>query len=167
MNHKTVLTSFYLNITMYLSERGVQKKSYSNRNVIYHLRQSMKKLLIVDDNKDIRELVIATLDPSEYKIFEAADAMSAIAIATEEKPDFIIMDVMLQGNMNGIEATKTIKNNPLTRHCNVIMLTGTDEKWAQEQALEAGAACYFLKPFSPLDLLKRVEDLALNGEDGR
>jgi two-component system, OmpR family, phosphate regulon response regulator PhoB len=122
----------------------------------------MKKLLIVDDSKDIRELVIATVDTSEYKIFEAADAMRAIAIATVEKPDFIIMDVMLQGNVNGIEATKTIKSNPLTRHCNVIILTGTNEKWIQKEALKAGAACYFMKPFSPLDLLQRVEDIALN-----
>jgi CheY-like chemotaxis protein len=121
----------------------------------------MKKLLIVDDSKDIRELIIATLDPTEYKVLEAADAMRAIAIATVEKPDFVIMDVMLQGSINGIEATKTIKNNPLTRNCKVIILTGTNEKWVQKDALQAGAECYFVKPFSPLDLLQRVEDIAL------
>jgi two-component system, OmpR family, phosphate regulon response regulator PhoB len=121
----------------------------------------MKKLLIVDDSKDIRELIIATLDPTEYKVFEAADAMRAIAIATVEKPDFVIMDVMLQGSINGIEATKTIKGNPLTRNCKVIILTGTNEKWVQKDALQAGAECYFVKPFSPLDLLQRVEDIAL------
>jgi two-component system, OmpR family, phosphate regulon response regulator PhoB len=126
----------------------------------------MKKILIVDDNKDIRELVIATLDMSEYKVFEAADAMRAIAIATVEKPDFIIMDVTLQGKVNGIEATKAIKNNPLTRHCNVIILTGTSEEWAQQEALKAGAACYFIKPFSPLDLLQRVEEIALGCDAG-
>jgi CheY-like chemotaxis protein len=123
----------------------------------------MKKLLIVDDSKDIRELIIATLDPTEYKVLEAADAMRAIAIATVEKPDFVIMDVMLQGSINGIEATKTIKSNPLTRNCKVIILTGTNEKWVQKDALQAGAECYFVKPFSPLDLLQRVEDIALGG----
>lgn len=125
----------------------------------------MKKILIVDDSKDIRELVIATLDTSEYKVYEAADAMRAIAIATVEKPDFIIMDVMLQGKVNGIEATRSIKSNPLTTHCKVIVLTGTNEKWVQKEALQAGADCYFFKPFSPLDLLQRVEDLAV-GRDG-
>ena len=126
----------------------------------------MKKILIVDDSKDIRELVIATLDMAEYKVFEAADAMRAIAIATVEKPDFIIMDVMLQGKVNGIEATKVIKSNPLTKHCNVMILTGTSEKWAQQEAIEAGAVCYFVKPFSPLDLLQRVEDIAFSRETG-
>jgi two-component system, OmpR family, phosphate regulon response regulator PhoB len=126
----------------------------------------MKKILIVDDKKDIRELIIATLDMSEYRVFEAADAMRAIAIATVEKPEFIIMDVMLQGNVNGIEATKAIKNNPLTRDCNVIILTCTTEKWVQKEAIKAGAICFFVKPFSPLDLLQRVEDIALNCKAG-
>jgi CheY-like chemotaxis protein len=121
----------------------------------------MKKILIVDDSKDIRDLVIATLDSSEYKIFEAGDAIKAIAVATVEKPDFIIMDVMLPGNINGIEATKIIKHNPLTRHCDVIMLTGANEKTIQHDSIKAGATCYFVKPFSPLDLLQRVEDIAL------
>ncbi|HUI90648.1 MAG TPA: response regulator [Chitinivibrionales bacterium] len=124
----------------------------------------MKKILIVDDSKDIRELVIATLDTAEYKVFEAADAMRAIAVATVEKPDFIIMDVMLPGKVNGIEATKAIKANPLTKECTVIILTGTSEKWAQKEATKAGAACYFIKPFSPLDLLQWVEDIALRRE---
>jgi two-component system, OmpR family, phosphate regulon response regulator PhoB len=121
----------------------------------------MKKILIVDDSKDIRDLVIATLDTSEYKIFEAGDAMKAIAVATVEKPDFIIMDVMLPGNINGVEATKIIKTNPLTRRCDIIMLTGSNDSVLQREAIKAGATCYFVKPFSPLDLLQRVEDIAL------
>jgi CheY-like chemotaxis protein len=121
----------------------------------------MKKILIVDDSKDIRDLVIATLDTSEYRIFEAGDAMKAIAVATVEKPDFIIMDVMLPGNINGVEATKIIKTNPLTRRCDIIMLTGSNDSVLQREAIKAGATCYFVKPFSPLDLLQRVEDIAL------
>lgn len=122
----------------------------------------MKKILLVDDSKDIRDLVIATLDASEYRVYEAADAIKAIAVATVEKPEFIIMDVMLPGTINGIEATKIIKSNPLTKQCTVIVLTGTNEEWVQKEALKAGAACYFIKPFSPLDLLQRVENLALH-----
>jgi two-component system phosphate regulon response regulator PhoB len=122
----------------------------------------MKKILIVDDSKDIRDLIIATLDASEYKILEAGDAMKAIAVATVEKPDFIIMDVMLPGKINGVEATKIIKSNPLTRQCDIIMLTGTNEKEIQRDSIKAGATCYFVKPFSPLDLLQRVEDIALS-----
>ncbi len=121
----------------------------------------MKKILIVDDSKDIRDLIVATLDTTEYKIFEAGDAMKAIAVATVEKPDFIIMDVVLPGNINGVEATKIIKSNPLTRHCDIIMLTGSNNQVLQHEAIKAGATCYFVKPFSPLDLLQRVEDIAL------
>jgi two-component system, OmpR family, phosphate regulon response regulator PhoB len=123
---------------------------------------SMKKILIVDDSKDIRDLVIATLPSSEFKILEAGDAVKAIAIATVEKPDFIIMDVILPGMINGIDATKTIKSNSLTSHCDVIILTGTNEQSVQRDALKAGATCFFVKPFSPLDLLHRVEEIALN-----
>ena len=133
--------------------------------VITHSRtqDQMKKLLIVDDNRDIRELVIATFDPTEYRVLEAADAMRAIAIATVEKPDFIIMDVTLEGGINGIEATRTIKSNPLTKSCKVIILTGTDEKQVQKEALKAGAESFFVKPFSPLDLLQRIDSLSLGG----
>jgi two-component system phosphate regulon response regulator PhoB len=122
----------------------------------------MKKILIVDDSKDIRDLIVATLDTTEYKIFEAGDAMKAIAVAIVEKPDFIIMDVVLPGNINGVEATKIIKSNPLTRRCDIIMLTGSNNQVLQHEAIKAGATCYFVKPFSPLDLLQRVEDIALS-----
>ena len=73
----------------------------------------MKKILIVDDSREIRELVIATLETEEYKVFEASDGAKAIATALMEKPDFIIMDVMLPGLINGIDATRTIKTIPL------------------------------------------------------
>jgi DNA-binding response OmpR family regulator len=119
----------------------------------------MKKILIVDDSREIRELVIATLETEEYKVFEAADGAKAIAISLMEKPDFVIMDVMLPGRINGIEATKIIKSNPLTRHCTVIILTGADDNDVRKKGLDAGARDFFVKPFSPLDLLQKLEDV--------
>jgi CheY-like chemotaxis protein len=119
----------------------------------------MKKILIVDDSREIRELVSATLETEEYTVFEAADGTKAIATALLERPDFIIMDVMLPGKINGIEATRIIKNNPLTKHCTVLILTGTDDTTLREKGLEAGASDFFMKPFSPLDLLQKLEDV--------
>jgi two-component system, OmpR family, phosphate regulon response regulator PhoB len=119
----------------------------------------MKKILVVDDSREIRELVIATLETEEYKVFEASDGAKAIATALMEKPDFIIRDVMLPGRINGIDATRTIKSNPLTKDCTVLILTGTNDKNLRQKGLEAGASDFFMKPFSPLDLLQKLEDV--------
>ena len=67
-----------------------------------------KKILIVDDNNEIRELVIATLEVEKYHVFEASDGEKAVSLAMLEKPDVIIMDVSLPGEIDGIEATKII-----------------------------------------------------------
>ena len=69
----------------------------------------MKKILVVDDSKEIRELVVATLETEEYEVLEAPDGAKAIALSLVEKPDCVIMDVMLPGKIDGIEATKILK----------------------------------------------------------
>jgi two-component system, OmpR family, phosphate regulon response regulator PhoB len=118
-----------------------------------------KKILIVDDNNEIRELVSATLEVEKYKVLEAADGTKAISLARREKPDIVIMDVSLPGGIDGIEATKIIKHDPSTRHCTVLILTGTDDKKLKEKGLKAGASDFFVKPFSPLELLDKIESI--------
>jgi len=117
----------------------------------------MKKILIVDDSKEIRELVIATLEPEKYQVFEASDGAKAVALALLEKPDLVIMDIMLPGKINGIEATRIIKKNQATKSCEVLILTGTDDNNVREKGLRAGAIDFFIKPFSPLQLLEKIE----------
>ena len=117
----------------------------------------MKKILIVDDSKEIRELVIATLEPEKYQVFEASDGAKAVALALLEKPDLVIMDIMLPGKINGIEATRIIKKNQATKNCEVLILTGTDDNTVREKGLRAGAIDFFIKPFSPLQLLEKIE----------
>jgi DNA-binding response OmpR family regulator len=117
----------------------------------------MKKILIVDDSKEIRELVIATLEPEKYQVFEAPDGAKAVAIALMERPDLVIMDVILPGRINGIEATKILKRNQTTKNCVVLILTGTDDAKLKEKGLRAGATDFFFKPFSPLELLEKIE----------
>jgi DNA-binding response OmpR family regulator len=119
----------------------------------------MKKIMIVDDSDEIRELVIATLEVEKYQVFEAPDGAKAVALAVLEKPDIIIMDLILPGRFDGIEAIKIIKHNQATKDCTIIILTGTDDKKVMERGLKAGAIDYFLKPFSPLELLQKIESI--------
>lgn len=117
----------------------------------------MKKILIVDDQVEVRELVEVTLRVEDYRIFQAKSGEEAIEICKAEKPDLIIMDIMMPGGMDGLEATRVLKNDPETKDCIIIMLTAKGQQADREAGLEAGASDYFAKPFSPLDLIKKVE----------
>ena len=119
----------------------------------------MKKILIVDDRLEVRELVEVTLRVKDYQILQASSGEVALEMVKAEKPDLILMDIMMPGGMDGLEATRTIKNNPETKDCTVIMLTAKGQQTDREKGLEAGADDYFVKPFSPLDLIKKVEEV--------
>lgn len=117
----------------------------------------MKKILIVDDRLEVRELVEVTLRPGDYQILQAENAEKAIAVAKKEKPDLIIMDIMLPGGMDGLAATRILKNDPATRASTILMLTAKGQQVDREAGLDAGADDYFVKPFRPLELIKKVE----------
>jgi two-component system phosphate regulon response regulator PhoB len=119
----------------------------------------MKKILIVDDHKEIRRLVEITLRGEDYQILQAENGEKAIEIEKAEKPDLIIMDVMMPGKIDGIEATRILKNNPESKGCIIIMLTSKGQKEDIEKGFAAGADDYFVKPFSPLELIRKVEEI--------
>jgi len=119
----------------------------------------MKRILVVDDQKHVRELVEVTLASPEYEIFHAATGEEALKKAQEHKPDIILMDVMMPGEIDGLEATRRIKDNPDTKGCVVIMLTAKGQEADREAGMKAGADDYFAKPFSPLELMKKVEEV--------
>jgi len=119
----------------------------------------MKKILIVDDQVEVRELVEVTLRVEDYQIYQAESGEKAIEIAKAEKPKLIIMDIMMPGGMDGLEATRIIKNDPETKDCTVVMLTAKGQQADRQVGLEAGASGYFAKPFSPLDLIQKVEEI--------
>ena len=121
----------------------------------------MKKVLIVDDRLEVRELVEVTLRVKDYQILEASNAGEAIETVKAEKPDLILMDVMMPGAIDGLEATRILKNDPETRDCPIVMLTAKGQKIDIEKGLEAGAEDYFVKPFSPLELIKKVNHFML------
>ena len=118
-----------------------------------------KKILIVDDDSEIRELVDLTLGSNGYQIFHAANGPDAIETARMETPDLIIMDIIMPGTIDGLEATRILKNDPETRDKPIIILSGRGQEIEREEGLEAGATDYFTKPFSPLALIKKIEEV--------
>jgi two-component system phosphate regulon response regulator PhoB len=120
---------------------------------------NMKKILVVDDQEHVRELVEVTLSTADYEIIQAATGEEALKAAKEHKPDLILMDVMMPGEIDGLEATRRIKDDPETKDCVVIMLTAKGQQADRDAGLKAGADDYFAKPFSPLELMKKVEEV--------
>ncbi len=119
----------------------------------------MKKILIVDDQLEVRELVDVTLRVGDYEILKAESGEKGIEIVKAEKPELIIMDVMMPGGMDGLAAVRKIKSDPETKGCKVIMLTAKGQEADRKAGFEAGADDYFSKPFSPLELINKVEEV--------
>jgi two-component system, OmpR family, phosphate regulon response regulator PhoB len=117
-----------------------------------------KRLLIVDDKREIRQLVRATLEFDGWEVFEAETGDGAVSAAAQNKPDLVIMDMMMPGTIDGMEATRRIKAAPETAGCKVVMLSGSDIE-LRETALAAGVAEFIQKPFSPLDLMDKIGEL--------
>lgn len=117
----------------------------------------MKRILVVDDQPNIRQLVKISLRSADRQILEAESGEKAIAVAHAEKPDLIIMDLMMPGGMHGFEAVSILKSDPDTRECPVLILTARDQKTERERARELGAVDYVAKPFRLNELQERVD----------
>lgn len=122
----------------------------------------MKKILIVDDREEIRDLVERTLRRRDWEILKAESGEAAIAVAKAEKPDLIMMDIMMPGSIDGLEATRILKSHPETKTCKIIILTAKSQPVDMKKADEVGADSYFVKPFSPLELMRKVDDMLEN-----
>jgi CheY-like chemotaxis protein len=118
-----------------------------------------KKILIVDDEKDIRDLVEVTLLRSDHLVIKADSGDKAVEIARIQKPDLILMDIMMPGKIDGLEATRVLKNDPETRQCTIVLLTAKGQLADRQEGIKAGADDYFVKPFSPLELLRKVDQI--------
>ena len=119
----------------------------------------MKKILVVDDQQKVRELVEVTLRGDDYQILQAKSGEEAVETAKLQKPDLIIMDITMPGGMDGLKATNIIKNDESTKDAKIIILSAKGQDVDKVKGREAGADDYFSKPFSPLDLIKKVEEV--------
>jgi CheY-like chemotaxis protein len=116
-------------------------------------------VLVVDDDPFIRKLVATTLeDVSEFELYEAADGLQAIEVAEREQPAIVFLDVDMP-RMDGIDACRRMRANPVTRDTTIVILTAAHGDRIQAEAEEAGADLFLTKPFSPLDLLRLVDRL--------
>ncbi len=119
----------------------------------------MKTILIVDDQLEVRELIRVTLGQSEVEIVEAQNGTQAVEMAAHHHPDLIIMDVMMPGGLDGLQATARIKADPLLQGCKIVLLTAKGQQTDRDAGYKAGADDYFIKPFSPLDLMQKVDEM--------
>lgn len=116
----------------------------------------MPKILVVDDEQPIRELVKYNLEREGYQVLQAADGVSALSVARKENPDLIILDIMLPGE-DGLSVCRSLNRDAQTRSIPIIMLSARGEEVDKVLGLEMGADDYMTKPFSPRELVARVK----------
>lgn len=117
---------------------------------------SERKILYVEDNEYNRKIVRQLLSRSACRLIEAGDGETGVALAQQELPDLILMDVQLP-KMSGLEATRRLTTDEATRHIPIIVITSYALSGDREKALQAGAASYLAKPYSPSELLAMVK----------
>lgn len=117
-----------------------------------------KKVLVVDDEKFVRELIKIKLGRCGLTVIEATNGLDAVEMAQSLKPDMILMDVMMP-KMNGFEACEKLKSNPDTARIPIVMLTARGEQTNLEKGLALGATDYMSKPFSPQKLAELVIEI--------
>ena len=114
-----------------------------------------KTILVIEDNELNMKLVRSLLKMSSYVMVEAVDAETGIKLAREKKPDLILMDIQLPG-MDGLSATKIIKEDPSLKDIPVVALTSYAMQGDKEKAMESGCAGYIAKPIDTRKFLKTV-----------
>ena len=115
-----------------------------------------RKVLVVDDEAPIREMLVFVLEQNGFQAIEAEDYDSAIEAMVEPYPDMVLLDWMLPGG-SGIQIAKKFKQNEYTRQIPIIMLTARGEEEDKVRGLEVGADDYVTKPFSPKELMARIK----------
>jgi DNA-binding response OmpR family regulator len=118
----------------------------------------MAKILIADDERDIRDLITFTLQFAGFEVVPTTNGEEAYQAALREIPDLILLDVRMP-RMTGYQACQQIKADARTRHIPVVFLSAKGQEAEVNTGLEAGAAEYILKPFSPDQLTDKVKSL--------
>ncbi len=119
----------------------------------------MKRVLIVEDQADIRKLIRMTLEFDNYEIHEASEGAGGLRAAHALRPDIVLLDVMMPGELDGLQVCKAIKSDAALASTRVVLLTARGQARDREQGAQAGADEYLVKPFSPLQLIDTIEKL--------
>jgi CheY-like chemotaxis protein len=125
-----------------------------------------KTILVIEDNEMNMKLMRAVLTAGKHRILEATDAETGLRLLREHHPDLILMDIQLPG-MDGLSATKIIKNDPDLKEIPIFALTGFAMESDKEKAADAGLAGYIVKPFSVKGLLETIGNYFNNKQAGK
>lgn len=118
----------------------------------------MAKILVAEDERDIRDLIEFTLKLDGHEVIKAANGVEAVALAAESRPDLILLDVRMP-RMTGYDACRAIKAMNGMQEVPVVFLSAKGQQNERESGLEAGANAYILKPFAPDDLNRRIAEI--------
>ncbi len=117
-----------------------------------------KKILIADDNENIREALTYLLEDEGYKLWLAKDGAETLKMVREVRPDILFLDIMMP-EVNGYDVCRTIKADAALKSTYVIMLTAKGQVAEQERGREVGADEYIVKPFSPMEILTKIKNI--------
>jgi two-component system cell cycle response regulator DivK len=120
---------------------------------------SARTILHVEDNEFNRKIVRDLLARTSYRLLEAADGETGVAMAVRDTPDLVLLDIQLP-KMSGLEVTRRLRAEPATAHVPIIVITSFALSGDDQQAREAGASHYLSKPYSPRELLEAIRRFA-------
>ena len=114
-----------------------------------------KKILIIDDDMDVQDILKTTLERAGYQVYSAMDAMQGPMMARQVQPDLVILDIMMP-RLNGFQVARMIKFDKQLKHTKVVVLTARTQPADRKLSKEVGADEYMTKPFDPQQLLDRI-----------
>jgi two-component system phosphate regulon response regulator PhoB len=126
----------------------------------------MPKILVVEDERDIQDIIAYNLQQAGYEVIQASRGDDAVRIARQQRPDLVLLDLMLPG-LSGKEVCQAIRRDAVTQSTPVIMLTAKGEEVDRVVGLEVGADDYVTKPFSMRELLLRVQTILRRAGGGK
>lgn len=119
-----------------------------------------RNALIVDDQPDIRKLILMTMESEDFQLHEADNGVDALRLAQNLRPAVVLLDVMMPGGLDGYQVCEKIKADEVLRQTTkVILLTARGQRTDIERGQSAGCDAYLVKPFSPIELLDTVDRL--------
>jgi CheY-like chemotaxis protein len=121
----------------------------------------MKKILLAEDEEILRMLIVDTLEEMNYVLDEAEDGEEALQYSEKNQYDLIILDYMMPV-YTGLEVIEKVRGDGINKETKILMLSAKNQQYEQERVLGAGAEYFMSKPFSPIELLEKVEEI-LNG----
>lgn len=117
------------------------------------------RILVVEDQDSIRRMIEALVQARGFEVVAVPSGAKAIDVSMTQPPDLVLLDLMLPGQYDGFEVCRRLRTDPSTRTIPVIIITALDDEESRARATAAGATAYYTKPFSPIALLREIENL--------